>query len=380
MFQRTTFEGEPLSAGYAEQRMRNEPLVEISQVKGTSDTHPLLSPNDEWADFEIFADSPPVYVALIGVDTVEINLEGSYVRDALLTGLELEVAEGFNPYRFGLIGSSDSHNGGASYDEQAFHSKTGVTDGLAELRGSVPPDGVDGWDEFAALPASDQPRPYLIEWGASGLAGVWAEENTREAIYNALRRKETFATSGTRIRVRFFAGYDVDDLDLDDPDAVQRLYASGVPMGADLLNRKRGAPRFFAWAVRDPSSTWLQRLQIVKGWIADGEQRERVYDVACSDGQKPDPATHRCPDNGAGVDPATCNYDIDAGATELRAAWHDPDFDRRQRAFYYVRVLENPTCRWSTWDALRAGIEPRPDVSTTIQERAWSSPIWALPR
>jgi len=380
MFQRTTYAGDPLDAQYAEQRMRNEPIVEMTQVKGTSDTHPLLSPNDEWADFELFGDTPPVYISLVGTDSVEIKLKGSYVRDALLTGLEFEDQEGFNPYRFGLIGASDTHNAGPSFDEDAFHSKTGINDGLPQIRGSVPPDGVADWDAFAALPDSEKPAPYLIEWGASGLAGVWAEENSREAIYNALRRKETFATSGTRIRVRFFAGYGLDDVDVDDADVVQRLYAGGVSMGGDLLNRKRGAPRFFAWAARDPQSAWLQRLQIVKGWIEDGERRERVFDVACSDGQVPDPDNHRCPDNGAAVDMNTCAYDIDKGATELRAAWHDPDFDRRQRAFYYVRVLENPTCRWSTWDALRAGIEPRLDVHATIQERAWSSPIWALPR
>ncbi len=380
MFQRTSYEGAALDARYAEQRMRNEPIVEMTQVKGTSETHPLLSPNDEWADFEIFADTPPVYVSLVGKPDIDIHLDGSYVRGALLTGLKFEAANGFNPYQFGFIGSSDTHNAGASYDEDAFHSKTGINDGSPQRRGSVPPQGVADWASFAALPPNQKPAPWLIEWGASGLAGVWAEENSREAIYNALRRKETFATSGTRIRVRFFAGYQLDDLDLNAPGAVQRLYAAGVPMGGELLSRRRGAPRFFAWAARDPNSTWLQRLQIVKGWIDGGDSHERIYDVACSDGGTPDPDTHRCPDNGAGVDPSTCKFDIDKGATELSSSWLDPDFDPGQQAFYYVRVLENPTCRWSTWDALRAGIEPRPDVQVTIQERAWSSPIWVLPR
>ncbi|MCZ6658802.1 MAG: DUF3604 domain-containing protein [Gammaproteobacteria bacterium] len=379
MFQRTQYAGEPLDRAYAEQRMRNEPIVEITQVKGTSDTHPLLSPNDEWADFEIFADSPAAN-ALGGEEPTEIHIKGSYVRDALLTGLELEDNEGFNPYRFGLIGASDTHNAGAPYEEAHFYSKTGINDGLPQRRGSVPPDGIDTWDAYEALPADQKPAPYLVEWGASGLAGVWAEENTRESLYTALRRKETFATTGTRVRVRFFAGYGFGELDLEDPNVVMHLYKEGVPMGGDLIAKRRDTPQFLAWAARDAQSAWLQRLQIIKGWIEDGEPKEAVYDMACSDGLEPDPATARCPDNGASVDLSTCAFDIDKGDTELRAVWQDPNFDPTQRAFYYVRVLENPTCRWSTWDALRAGIEPRPDVHKTIQERAWSSPIWLVPR
>jgi hypothetical protein len=216
-------------------------------------------------------------------------------------------------------------------------------------------------------------------FGTAGLAAVWAEENTREAIYNAFRRKETFATSGTRIRVRFFAGFDFDDDILDSRDMTARAYAGGVTMGSDLPARGVAAPKFLVWAVRDPGSAALQRLQIIKGWIADGTPKEKVYDVACSDGLKADPATHRCPDNGAKVNLADCSITADAGDAELKTLWTDPDFDAGQRAFYYVRVLENPTCRWSSWDALRAGVEPRPDLKKTIQERAWSSPIWYVP-
>ena len=352
-FLTTTFEGEPLDARYAEARLRNEPIVEMTQVKGTSETHPMLSPNDEWADFEVIGD----------------GASGAYVRDALLTGLELRHGQGFNPYRFGFIGSSDTHNVGGALEEPTYHGKIGNLDGRPEWR--------------RVTPVEEGAEPSLLEllrngavtgWGASGLAAVWAEANTREAIYAAFRRKETFATSGPRMRVKFFAGYGLDPTD----DA--HLRASGVPMGGELEARRTDAPTFFAWALRDPLSGWLQRVQIVKGWLdADGARRERVFDVACSDGLSPDPETHRCPDNGADVDLATCAFDHGKGAVELRAAWSDPDFDADQRAFYYARVLENPTCRWSTWEALRMGLPLQPEVPATLQERAWSSPIWIAP-
>jgi hypothetical protein len=216
-------------------------------------------------------------------------------------------------------------------------------------------------------------------WSAAGLAGVWAEENTRGAIYDAFRRKETFATSGPRIRVRLFGGYGFDDAILKGVDGVKRAYTEGVAMGADLLGEGNDVPRFFAWAVRDANSAALQRLQIVKGWTVDGDHHERVYDVACSDGLVPDPKSHRCPDNGARVDITDCSVTPRVGAPELKTVWSDPDFDASVRAFYYVRVLENPTCRWSTWDAIRAGVAPRPNLPATIQERAWSSPIWYIP-
>ena len=358
MFELHKYRGEPMDADYAAQRMRNEPVVEITQVKGTSEVHPALNPNDEWADFEIF----PYKIAT----TIPSEPDGSYVRQALIRGLALEEGQGFNPFRFGFVAATDSHNSGGTPEEENFIGKVGFNDGTPERRGSVPrEDGtyVDNAFQF---------------WGGSGLAGVWAEENTREAIFEAMRRKESFGTSGPRIRVRFFAGHGLEDDIEEDPEMIARAYEGGVPMGADLLASGE-EPTFLAWAMRDAHSAPLQRLQIVKGWLEGGEQREMVYDVACSDGAVPDVETHRCPDNGATVDLGDCSHSEEVGAGELKAHWRDPSFDASQRALYYVRVLENPTCRWSTWDALRAGVAPRESMPATIQERAWSSPIWFLP-
>ena len=364
MFQTTKFAGDPIDSAYADLRMRNEPVVENTQVKGTSDTHPLLSPNDEWADFEIMPER-------IG-RSLPSRAPGSYVREAWRNGLLMESQNGFNPYRFGVIGSSDTHNAAGSFQEDNYWSKTGVVDIEPQRRGSVPLDepGEDG------EPYANGASKY---WGASGLAGVWAEANTRDAIFDAFRRKETFSTSGPHIKVRFFAGFGFDESLLSANDNVARAYAGGVPMGGELDGAGEKAPKFFAWATRDPDSGALQRLQVIKGWIDGGESREVVYDVACSDGGKVDPATHRCPDNGATVDLASCEVTLNKGADELKTVWTDPDFDPAQPAFYYVRVLENPICRWSTWDAIRAGVPPRPDMHATIQDRAWSSPIWYAP-
>jgi hypothetical protein len=222
------------------------------------------------------------------------------------------------------------------------------------------------------------PVPFHL-WGASGLAGVWAEENTREAIFDALRRKETFATSGPRIRVRFFGSFDFESDLSSDSDMVAKAYDTGVPMGGDLVADGDRPPTFLIWAARDPNSAPLQRLQIVKGWVEDGAAVEKVFDVACSDGLEPDPMTDRCPDNGAEVNLSDCTFSQELGAAELRTLWTDFEFDEGSRAFYYLRVLENPKCRWSTWDAIRSGVEPRPDIPATIQDRAWSSPIWFVP-
>jgi hypothetical protein len=364
MFQMTRFDGSAMDADYAIQRMRNEPLVEITQIKGTSDTHPFLSPNDEWADFEIF----PYQIASWNKSWPR----GSYVREAWLNGFKLENDLGENPYLFGVIGASDTHNSGDVFDESNFVSKVGVLDSDPVNRGSVPAAHRDG------LPAFREVANRFF--GSSGIAGVWAGENTRESIYDAFRRKETFATTGSRIKVRLFASYEYDDALLEASDLVASAYANGVSMGAELLAERRGEPRFLAWASRDPMRAKLQRLQIIKGWLDAGQTQEAVYDVACSDGGAVDPETHRCPDNGAEVDLTDCSVTADSGASELLTLWRDPDFDPKQRAFYYVRVLENPTCRWSTWDAIRAGTAPRPDLARTIQERAWSSPIWIVPR
>jgi hypothetical protein len=376
MFKITNWADEPIDSAYAEQRMRNEPLVEITQVKGTSETHPLLSKNDEWANFEV----SPYRVAT----TLPSAPPGSYVRDAYLRGMALSENGTVNPYRFGLIGSSDTHTGAASLDESTFFSKAGLLDGTSEKRGSTPASFVNGtvlkwYDEKMVIEVDG--KNYINSstfetWSASGLAAVWAEENTRESIYAAFRRKETFATSGPRIRLRFFAGYDFDLSLLDSASMSKSAYQSGVTMGSDLIAQENKTPSFLLWAVADANGQPLQRAQIIKGYVKDGQAVERVFDVACSGGATVDPATHRCPDNGAKVNLADCSTATGSGAMELKTLWQDPEFEPEQEAFYYSRVLENPSCRWSTWDAINAGEEPRSDLATTLQERAWSSPIW----
>lgn len=355
MFELTDKADQPIDAAYADQRLRNEPLVEVTQVKGTSDTHPLLSPNDEWADFEIMNQT-------IG-SGFPSQPDGSYVREAYLNGLEMQAREGFNPYRFGLIGASDTHNAAGSFREDDYWSKTGLLDATAQLRGTIPmPDG-----SF-----TDSARPM---WGASGLAGVWAEENTRQSIYAAFKRKETFATTGPRMRVRFFAGYGLGSEALSN---LSEAYVKGVPMGGDISPADGVSPDFLVWATQDPLTTKLDRVQIIKGWVTPDGAVEQVFDVVCSQGE-PDPSTHRCPDNGASVDLDTCTVSTDVGASDLKGVWQDPTYQPEQLAFYYVRALQNPVCRWSTWDALRAGVQPRSDLAATIQERVWSSPIWHMP-
>ena len=379
MFKLTDWAENPFDDAYSQQRLRNEPLVEITQVKGTSDTHPLLSKNDEWANFEI----TPYRVAT----KLYSEPAGSYVRDAYLRGLQIQAGGVLNPYTFGLIGSSDTHDAASSIDEETFFSKAGMLDGTPELRGSIPASFFNGTVmKFLdpGLVTEVDGKKYLSSssfeyWSASGLAGVWAEENTREAIYAAFRRKETFATSGPRMKVRFFSGYDFEPELLDSPQLTSIAYQRGVTMGADLPADGDRVPLFIVWAAADPNGTALQRVQIIKGYLDKGEHRERIYDVACSDNLDVDPATGRCPDNGAAVDLSDCSSSAEKGASELKALWRDPDFNPGQEAFYYVRVLENPSCRWSTWDAMRAGEEPHSDLPKTIQERAWSSPIWFRP-
>ena len=376
MFQRVTMDGGPVTAAYAKQRLRNEPIVEITQIKGTSETHPLLSPEDEWSDFELWfknrgkVDEEGRRIRDEDGNVVEFDgaTTGAYARDALLAGMELEEAVGTNMYQFGFIGSTDGHNAASPFEEDEYFGKLGTNDGSPELRGSVPTD--------EKLPSifSD-----TLDWSASGLAGVWAEQNTRESIFQALKRKEIFATSGPRIRVRFFGGYDYpDDLDRA-PDSIEKAYSRGVPMGGELTDEGNRVPHFFLSASKDPMGGYLQRAQIVKGWIEEGKSREQVFDVACSDNLAPDDVTHRCPDNGASVNLEDCTVEKDSGASGLSTVWQDPTFLPNQRAFYYARVLENPSCRWSTWDAIRAGVAPHPETPKTIQERAWSSPIWYKP-
>ena len=389
MFEMETFRSYPIDAAYSEKRMRNEPVVEITQVKGTSETHPLLSPDDEWADFAIMdkriGSRPPTYSMA----------PGGYVRDAYLRGLSLSWTRQGNPYKFGLIGSSDSHTGAGAYDENNYWSKVGLLDGTAEARGAVPltAERVEMLKEYSKeyrqpLGISEEEQGtytapgFFDQWGASGLAVAWAEENTRDSIFKAFKRKEVFATTGTRMAVRFFAGYDMQSIDLNSESLIKEAYAKGVTMGADLMAEGTQSPDFLVWAQRDKNGTPLQRIQIIKGWIdpTSSTPYEMVYDVVCSDGLSVDPLTHRCPDNGARVDINDCSISQDVGSAELKTTWSDPDFNPEAKSFYYVRVLENPTCRWSTWDAIKAGYKPRSGLHQTIQERAWTSPIWYIPQ
>ena len=388
MFEMESFKGNALDVEYAEKRMRNEPLVEITQVKGTSETHPLLSPDDEWADFEIMdvrvGSRPPTYS----------KPSGSYVREAYLNGLTLEFTKQGNPYKFGLIGSTDTHVVASSLDESNYWPKVGLLDGDPENRGSVPlkEENVARLEEYmrafnqpistVSLEQGEYANTGFTQWGASGLAAAWAEENTRESLFAAFRRKETFATTGPRISVRFFGGYNLSSIDLNSESLVSEAYSKGVTMGADLLNNDDQIPEFIVWALRDMNSAPLQRIQIIKGWIDmnSGRPKEKVFDVACSDGLEPDPITNRCPDNGARVNINDCSITSNVGSSELKTVWKDPEFKVDDKAFYYVRVLENPTCRWSTWDAIKSGFKPREGLHETIQERAWSSPIWYIPK
>jgi hypothetical protein len=392
MFKVTDWDDNPFDETYVQTRIRNEPLVEITQIKGTSETHPILSTRDEWAGFEIM----PYRVATGALSQVD----GSYVRQALLNGLSLEKQAIGNPYQFGFIGSSDTHSAASQNDEAAFVSKLGILSSFPEQRGSTPIKGINGQIAYYGNKIMSAVRPTPLgkslyvkiddnvyaggatpTFGASGLAAVWAEENTRESLYSAFRRKEVFATSGPRLRIRFFAGYDFDKSMLTAADGIEQAYAKGVSMGGTLLAKDdalqgMGSPGFLVMASADSDNAPLQRLQIIKGWVdADGTTHEDVVDIACANGAEVNEATNRCPDNGARVDISDCTINPETGAAQLSTLWHDPNFKADQRAFYYARVLENPTCRWSTWDAIREGVAPRPDLATTIQERAWSSPI-----
>ena len=362
MFSGATTDGSPIDATYANNRMINEPLVEITQVKGTSETHPVLSPNDEWADFEL-------YEVLIGASIESQKVAGSFVRPSLAEGLRLKAQTGSNPYEFGLIGASDTHVSAPALYEEDFFGKF-ASDLNQNRRGSVPPGGAKEWPSDYKVPDELINVP---QYGASGLAGVWAEANTRKDIFAAMRAKETFATSGPRIKVRMFAG-DYEDGVIDAADMLEQAYARGTAMGGKAS--ADSATDFIVWALKDPLGTPLQRLQMIKVWDEDGKNMERIYDVACAGGKTPDAVTHRCPDNGAQVDISTCATNDETGAAELKSVWRDPDFKPGAKAAYYARVLENPKCRWSTWDAVRNGTPPSPNMHTTLQDRAWGSPIW----
>lgn len=357
MFAKVDSDGRPLTAAYAEARARNEPVVEITQVKGTSEAHPSLSPNDEFANFELLE----TYVAS---DRPVTRFAGSYVRDALRTGLSFQDGSGFNPYRFGVIGSTDSHVGMSPATESDYFGKVGTRDGTAKVR----------LDCTYCAGGSD-----ISRFSGSGLAAVWARENTREAVFDALRRNETYATSGPRMQVRFFAGFDgISGLTPGRGDWVQRAYRAGVPMGGSLKAQGR-APSFVVWALKDPMGANLDRVQIVKVWSRNGVSQEKVFDVAMSGGRRADRATGKAPPVGNTVDVRNATYTNTIGAVSLAATWRDPEFDPAAHAAYYVRVLEIPTPRWSTYDAARLKREIPRGLPPTIQERAYSSPIWYDP-
>ncbi len=360
MFPETTsYGGSQLDKDYAAKRMRNEPLYEVSQIKGTSETHPDLSPNDEFAGFEIW---DYTLSALSIPASVRV---GSYVRDAFLRGMQLEAEGKGNPFKYGIIGDSDAHNSAAVVEEDNYTGKFAL-DNSPEHR----LNGPRGFEEKNAR--------QIRQFSSGGLAGIWAESNTREALVDAIHRKETFGTSGTRLKVRFFAGYQFDANLLQAPDWVQQAYASGVPMGSDLPPSNGAAPSFIVHAVKEVNGANLDRVQIIKGWLENGKTVEKIYDVALSDGRTVGANGEVAP-VGNTVDASTATYSNDIGATQLATVWTDPDFDPATHAFYYVRALEIPTPRWSTYDAVTLGVAPRDDIPVSIQERAWTSPIWYTP-
>ena len=351
--------GRPIDAAWADSRMRNERLIEMKQIKGQSETHPLLSPNDEFANYEIMS-------FLIGLPENSgrvAKIVGSYARQALKDGLTMQDTKGYNPYKFGFAGGSDSHNTGTPYRQNNFYGGHGINDGTIETRMSG--HLFSGMDVRYENPA--------------GVTGVWAEENTRASLWDAMYRKETFGTSGPRIKVRFFGSWDYDTALLSRKDWVKAAYSGGVAMGGDLSPLKSKAPTFVVWAVKDPTSGNLDRIQIVKGWTKNGQSFERVFDVVWSGARKIDQSTGSVTPIQSTVDIGKATYSNTVGSIELKTVWTDPQFDPSVHAFYYARVLEIPTPRWSTIQARQIGIAPPDVVPTTVQERAWSSPIWYTP-
>lgn len=361
----------PLDADYAQRRGRWEPVYETTQMKGDGETHPKLSPNDEFANFERFDRG-----SLGPEPKTDAMLPREYAREALKRGLAYEAKLGANPFKFGLIGSTDSHTGLSTDDEDNYFGKMAVLEPTADpirfdevVIGRVP----------AGRPRSQQ--HLAREISASGMAAVWSRENTREAIWDAFARKEVYATTGTRLVVRVFGGFEFTRSDLERSDFAELGYAKGVPMGGDLKGgRGRKAPTFIVRAIRDPDGANLDRVQIIKGWLdVNGRTREKVYDVVWSGKRQPNPKTGKLPPVGNTVNVAQATYTNAIGAPFLQAFWKDPAFDPVQRAFYYVRVLEIPTPRWTTYDATVLGVKLPADVPASIQERAYTSPIWYTP-
>ena len=348
--------GRPIDAAWAQERINNEPLTEIQQIKGASETNPGLSPNDEFANFEIMN-------FLIGVPDSTSKLNGSYIREAYQNGLAMQVKRGYNPYKMGVVGASDSHNTVVAYSQADNFGSHGMVDqGPKERLAGKVESGME-----------------ILKTGLSALGGVWAESNTRESIFDAMKRKEVFGTSGVRIKVRLFGGWDFKDNVLNQNDWVKAGYKNGVPMGADLPSKAGDAPSFIVWATKDPEDGNLDRIQIVKGWTKEGQIFEKVFDVAWSGNRTPDRRTGKVPAVGSTVDIKTATYKNTIGAVELKKVWKDPEFDPSLHAFYYVRVLQIPTPRWSTYDAAKLGVVPPDRVPATEQQRAWTSPIWYTP-
>ena len=347
--------GEALDAGYNRTRARWEPLLEVTQIKGDSETHPYLSPNDEFADFETWNGWAGVAP---NPDRPEDKIQFEYARSALKLGLDQQHRTGANPFKFGLIGSTDSHTALASAAENNF------------------------WGKFGA----NEPAPDRMQgrWGwqtsAAGYAAVWATENTRAAIFDAMRRRETYASTGPRMRLRFFGGWDFADSEVARPDRDTIGYRKGVPMGGDLTQAPVDrAPTFMVYATKDPAGANLDRAQIVKGWrTGDGALMERVFDVVWSGERRPG-GDGRLPTVGSTVDVEAASYTNTIGAVELATVWRDPEFNAREPAFYYARVLEIPTPRWTAYEAKYYALEEDPEIPMVLQERAYSSPIWYSP-
>ena len=357
--------GKQLDRNYVETRARWEPLHEVTQTKGDGETHPFLSPNDEFADFERW-DKANLAVTQINSKNM---LEFEYGRSALKNGLRLEATLGTNPYKFGFIGSTDAHTGLAAVEEDNFFGKVTVSEPSPERLS-------------ATFMANPKLGVTIMDWevSSSGYAAVWATDNTREAIWDAMRRRETYATTGSRMVVRFFGGWAFDQADAASRNPGAIGYTKGVPMGGELTRPAAGKiPTFLVAALRDPIGANLDRVQIIKGWLdAKGAVQEKVYDVVWSGGRKPG-TDGKLPSVGNTVDVANATWTNSIGASELTAVWTDPAFNANERAFYYLRVLEIPTPRWTAYDAKRFGVTPLPGTRMTITERAYTSPIWYTP-
>jgi len=360
-----SFTGKPVDVEYAQQRAKWERLYEASQTKGDGETHPALSPNDEFANFERW-DFGNLDAS---VPKTPDMLQYEYARMALRNGLKLESTLGTNPYKFGMIASSDAHTGLSAMEEDNFFGKTTPQEPSPERMTKV----------FVEGPKT---KIKVMDWqvSASGYAAVWAAANTREALWDAMQRKETYGTTGPRMVVRFFGGWNFDKADARTRNPAGAGYAKGVPMGGDLAKAPAGkAPTFLVAALKDPIGANLDRIQVVKGWLdAKGETHEQVYDVVWSGDRKPG-KDGKVPLVGSTVDVANATWTDTIGAPDLITVWKDPKFDPKQRAFYYARVIEIPTPRWTAYDAKRYGVKPLPGTQMTVTERAYTSPIWYTP-